>query len=789
MKTTNVIQETVGNEGVSDEALEMSIDESSSIFLMDALGKLYSQPARAALREYLANGIDAHVEAGGTLPAIEITLASKDSRLLCIRDYGNGMSEDDFDKILRRYGASTKRHSNKLTGGFGLGAKAGFALADEFHMTSFQNGLKIKVRIFKNANGKGFIEVIDRATTSEADGLLVEVPVPFGNLEELSYDSLVADHFFAAYHDSEIKVVAAEQRRTNSWSGSTQTIMKSIPIEDSSLWNPNRYEPLEYGGAVVGWIGKASVRNSPIRAIIGRVNYKIKYDSTADSYRSYSFSNLTSYSETFGSAMQELSKFGREIILNLPIGSVDLPSSREEITYSERSLKTIVAVSTSVHRVVDEQVQRSVNGLETGFSALKEIVALHEDNFWKANKLTWRGLVAPIAAADNKFTEKSHAVRFLKTDEARKSLTINTVTSSYPKEIRTWTNSPTLKTLMVVAKDKPEFELALKKIKSNINDYHRSKNISKNVQVFLLLDGDSLNLWFEQGETVTLDDFIEIGKKYRAVKRAEAKALAQARAGNVNLSSNVKVSTATREAFHIELNRKLTGSPFILEADTEQSLLGNSSDFYYLSRAEVKDISAELSNLFPTKQGSGSRAVIDASYARLLPTLKEILGEDKKLVFIPATRNMEEFNAMYPNVPSVVSALRTALQVEWNHVVSGNKKETYFSDIFWIAQSRNKVALINQFFGQLSAGEAYSMNSDLKDINDYMKVQSRGGTSRLNVLCSELLGRTFTETIYQWMEAKIQLVSKRYPLLTLMTPYGQEWDILKPEMIRYLKTC
>ena len=206
MKTTNVVQEAVGYEGVSDDALEMSIDEGSSVFLMDALGKLYSQPARAALREYLANGIDAHVEAGGKRPAIEVTLPSSEKRVLSIRDYGNGMSEDNFSNILRRYGASTKRHSNKLTGGFGLGAKAGFALTDAFHMTSYQNGKRIKVRIFKIAGGKGFIEVIERSTTSEADGMLVEVDVPAGNVEELSYDKLVTDKFFAAYHDTEIIV-------------------------------------------------------------------------------------------------------------------------------------------------------------------------------------------------------------------------------------------------------------------------------------------------------------------------------------------------------------------------------------------------------------------------------------------------------------------------------------------------------------------------------------------------------------------------------------------------------
>lgn len=791
MKTTNVVQAAVDNEGVSDEALEMSIDESSSVFLMDALGKLYSQPARAALREYLANGIDAHIEAGGKRPAIEIILPSTENRILSIRDFGNGMSEDNFNKILRRYGASTKRHSNKLTGGFGLGAKAGFALTDSFHMTSFQNGKRIKVRIFKNASGKGFIEVIERTSTKEADGMLVEVEIPAGNVEEMGYDKLVTDKFFAAYHDSEIKVTAEDRIRTNNW-GPFRSVMKNLPIEDVSLHNPDNYEPLEYGGTIVGWVGKRHARNSSVRAIIGRVSYEIKRDSNGYSNKTYGYSNMTTYSDKFGPVMKQLNQFEREVILNLPIGSVDLPSSREEITYSERSLKTIVAVATSVHRMVEENVQRVVNALPTGHAALCEIVALHSDEYWKANELVWRGKSAPIKVQQGTtvFSEHASVVRYLKTTETRKALTIKTVTVGMPSEIRTLQADKRVATVMITAKDDEEYALAAKKIKTNINDYQKAQGDGKHVQVLLFASKEPLAEWFEQGDKLTLDTFIEVGKNFRAGKRAEAKALVKARGGNPNLASPVKTTAATREVFWIPVNKALTGGSLTITGEVENELLFDQTDFYYLSKAEVKDVSAELSNMFPTRQGvGGSHAYIDPSYAKLLPTLKAVLGEDAKIVFVPATRNMEEFKALYPNVPSIVTALKLKLQNEWNQVESGQKKETYFAEIFWAVNNRSRVSLINTFFKELTPGERVSMNADLIELQTYMKPNARDVSSRLQVLVSELFGKDFTLKVIAWMEKKVTTVSNRYPLLTMMNSMGSNWDVLKPEMIRYLKTC
>ena len=74
MRTSNIVQQAQNSHEVNENATAMSIDDASTTFLMDALGKLYSRPAQAVLREYLSNAMDAHKAKGGKLPPIQVTL-------------------------------------------------------------------------------------------------------------------------------------------------------------------------------------------------------------------------------------------------------------------------------------------------------------------------------------------------------------------------------------------------------------------------------------------------------------------------------------------------------------------------------------------------------------------------------------------------------------------------------------------------------------------------------------------------------------------------------------------
>src|SRR5690349_8174125 len=102
------------------ESVKMSFDENSLGFLADVLINLYSDKEMAVIREYSTNARDSHIEAGVDRP-IEVTTPSGLSFFLRIKDYGVGLSKEDIIKIYSKYGASTKRYTNKQGGMLGLG--------------------------------------------------------------------------------------------------------------------------------------------------------------------------------------------------------------------------------------------------------------------------------------------------------------------------------------------------------------------------------------------------------------------------------------------------------------------------------------------------------------------------------------------------------------------------------------------------------------------------------------------------------------------------------------------
>lgn len=782
MKTTNVVQDAVELEDVSADAQEMTIDAGSSVFLMDALGKLYSSPARAVLREYLANAIDAHVEAGGKRPPVEISLPSRDNdNVLSIRDYGNGMSEEGFTQILSRYGASTKRNSNKLTGGFGLGAKAGFAVGNEFFMTSYQKGKMLKVRIYKVSGGKGYVEVIDRAATTEPDGMLVEVTIPAGNVQEISRASLIDANFFEAYTSEEIQVSGREI--TDRYYNTVERF--TIDIDEFSLLNTEKFRALEHGGNIVGWVSTAPSR-TPIRVIIGRVSYEIKWDSAENKYAAEN-----SYSTKFNSALRELNKLERQVVLNIPIGSVELPSSREEITYSERSLRTIQAVSETVKRLISEHFKQEVHKKETGYEALLEILNLRNASFWDADSLTWQGKVPPLKGETWRGfpAMKSDMLYFSRNPNDRPALSVELVRALTRSTVRDWSLSDTTLHFTMKTSTQEEFALASKKVRTSIADYHHSLRDKgsdyRNISITVVPPNDEESFWFECGTQLTLEQMLEETKAYRSAKR---KKVQQALVKSGNVTTITPSHTKAREAIWLDLSAKGGHWPLAANVDEEVELLTDATNFYYLSRAEVKDVSTLLYEFTPLRQNGVSR--FHSGHAPLMSAIQKILGDDTKIVFLPANRNMAEFLETFPHIPSLVDALRAKLIQEWDEVESGLKKtDTFLQSLFWESDNTIVVSLINNFVSVLTDSEKASLNSDLLEILDYMPYKGRGSGNTISVLFSVLVGKRERRDVIDWMQLKLNKVKLRYPLLTMTNPFGSDWTLIKPHMLAYVKGC
>jgi hypothetical protein len=149
------------------QSISMSITD-DAMFMHMLSSTLYSDKILAVVRESLCNAWDAHIEAKLVDRPVEITLTNDK---LTIRDHGLGIAHSQIGPIYGTYGASTKKHDGKQTGGFGLGCKSPFAYTDHFEVVSCHQGVKTVYRMTKSSaelNGKpGIVPLLSIPTDEE----------------------------------------------------------------------------------------------------------------------------------------------------------------------------------------------------------------------------------------------------------------------------------------------------------------------------------------------------------------------------------------------------------------------------------------------------------------------------------------------------------------------------------------------------------------------------------------------------------------------------------------------
>lgn len=138
LKTTDMGEKTLAQKIQTTYAAK--IDKNAVNMVMDMLSKLYNDPMCAAIREYVSNAYDANIEAGATKP-VELTLpCAENGGLLMVKDYGRGLDYMGIVSVFANFGTSTKRDSDNLIGGFGIGSKSGLAVSNAINVSSVCNG-------------------------------------------------------------------------------------------------------------------------------------------------------------------------------------------------------------------------------------------------------------------------------------------------------------------------------------------------------------------------------------------------------------------------------------------------------------------------------------------------------------------------------------------------------------------------------------------------------------------------------------------------------------------------
>jgi len=137
---------------------------------------LYQNKTLAVIREITCNAVDAHTMVGAPISAIKVHLPTYVDPVFYVRDRGPGLSHDDVLSLYTTYFRSTKDQDNTQIGGFGLGSKSPFAVADQFTVTSWHEGEKRTYVCYKQ-DGLPRVNHISTEGCGTDTGIEVRVPL------------------------------------------------------------------------------------------------------------------------------------------------------------------------------------------------------------------------------------------------------------------------------------------------------------------------------------------------------------------------------------------------------------------------------------------------------------------------------------------------------------------------------------------------------------------------------------------------------------------------------------
>lgn len=265
------------------------VDPEGARRMMEMLVNLYADRRLAVVREYVSNAVDASRAAGNVHPVSVSTPTPLEPNLV-VTDRGTGMSLSDVESTFLAFAASSKRESNDLIGGLGVGAKSAWALAESFLVDTVKDGRRTTVRAASNLEHQ---VLVAGAPSDLPNGTTIIVPVEVGGHAE-AWQRVVRE--VACAHDEGAVLVDGE--------------------------------PVDSIGAGPGWIGPVACRrvDRPDRSTV-----VVRSGGTL----------FSSVPEITTRVLESTGLTG--CVIELPIGSFDHTPSRESIIATERTRAAVDA--------------------------------------------------------------------------------------------------------------------------------------------------------------------------------------------------------------------------------------------------------------------------------------------------------------------------------------------------------------------------------------------------------------------------------------------------------------
>lgn len=190
-------------DGISQEVTTTGIAESrgyevkvgAKMFSL-TMDKLYSNKLGSTIREVCSNAYDSHRSAGkGDVP-FNIVLPTRDNEELTIEDFGTGLSNERVYKLFGTLFESSKDQSNGDVGGFGLGSKSPFSIADTYTVESNWEGEKTYFLNYKDSFGVPKISITGQEPTDAGNGIKIIIPIEHSERKEIEKEIRRQLYFF-----------------------------------------------------------------------------------------------------------------------------------------------------------------------------------------------------------------------------------------------------------------------------------------------------------------------------------------------------------------------------------------------------------------------------------------------------------------------------------------------------------------------------------------------------------------------------------------------------------------
>lgn len=297
-------------------AVEMNGVSSTSQFTIRASAKafgilssgLYANKIRAIVRELSTNALDSHIAANCADKPFDVNLPNMMAPWFSVRDYGVGLSHDEVVNIYTSYFTSTKAESDDFVGALGLGSKSPFSYTDNFTVTAIKDGRMGLYTAYIDETGVPAIALMSESETDEPNGVEVKFSVSDRN-DFRKFDN-EASHVYRFF-----------------------TVLPNFTGEEPDVEPYKYFKENIVPGVHVRDVGGYTAENI---VVMGSIPYPIDLPAGAIDR---DLSNIDSQS----------------LVIHLPIGAVEMSASREELSYTPETIKTIK----DIYQKVDAEIEKA----------------------------------------------------------------------------------------------------------------------------------------------------------------------------------------------------------------------------------------------------------------------------------------------------------------------------------------------------------------------------------------------------------------------------------------------